>query len=217
MLKSRKAAPGGQQNSQAPPPRNPTVAPNNKRYLILTYAAEFDRVHYPLPLLYEEHPDPQHLKSIIGKLRSEVDELQRQQQLQVQQVQAGNGRGIRAAEAAVPAELRRLREDNAVLKQQLRQLERAGGGGPQGGLEAREMARDLRAVSAGVFEGRAWRIAGQPHVDAWVKPSKGGLVCGQAQQASGRAASSWRRTGLGSVLLCPGGCHSGTPWEHPAA
>ena len=30
---------------------------NNKRYLILTYAAEFDRVHYPLPLLFEDIPD----------------------------------------------------------------------------------------------------------------------------------------------------------------
>lgn len=39
-----------------------TLAPNNKRYLILTYAAEFDRVHYPLPLQFEEHPDPAHLK-----------------------------------------------------------------------------------------------------------------------------------------------------------
>ena len=30
----------------------------SKRYLILTYAAEYDRVHYPLPLLFEEHVDP---------------------------------------------------------------------------------------------------------------------------------------------------------------
>lgn len=41
-----------------------TIPPNNKRYLILTYAAEFDRVHYPLPLLYEENPDPQRLKQV---------------------------------------------------------------------------------------------------------------------------------------------------------
>lgn len=58
MLKHRKA--GAQAGGQAAP-RQP-VAPSNKRYLILTYAAEFDRVHYPLPLLYDESPDPNHLK-----------------------------------------------------------------------------------------------------------------------------------------------------------
>lgn len=26
---------------------------NNKRYMILTYVVEFDKVHYPLPLNYE--------------------------------------------------------------------------------------------------------------------------------------------------------------------
>ena len=41
----------------------------NKRYLILTYAAEFDRVHYPLPLMYEEYPDPEDLKRTIVRLR----------------------------------------------------------------------------------------------------------------------------------------------------
>lgn len=56
-------------------PLNRTIPPNNKRYLILTYAAEFDRVHYPLPLLYEENPDPEHLKSIIRSLRAELDQV----------------------------------------------------------------------------------------------------------------------------------------------
>jgi hypothetical protein len=44
------------------PPEELLRVDNNKRYLILTYASEFDRVHYPLPLQYEENPDPQHLK-----------------------------------------------------------------------------------------------------------------------------------------------------------
>lgn len=153
MLKSRKANPGAAA-SQAPPPRNPTVAPSNKRYLILTYAAEFDRVHYPLPLLYEEHPDPQHLKSIIGRLRGEVDGLTQQLQQQQQQLVAAgaaHARGGRAADVGgggVSAELRRLREDNAALKQQLRAAERGGVLGGPGAMapEAREMARDLKTV-----------------------------------------------------------------------
>jgi coiled-coil domain-containing protein 61 len=51
-----------------------SIPPNNKRYLILTYAAEFDRVHYPLPLAFDEAPDPEHLRRIISKLREELDQ-----------------------------------------------------------------------------------------------------------------------------------------------
>lgn len=129
LLKSRKA--GG----QAPPPR--TQPPNNKRYLIMTYAAEFDRVHYPLPLLYEEHPDPQHLKRIISQLRSEVEALQ---------LEAGSRSG-----SQVSAELRRLREENSSLRQQIKQLERSGVGpaAPGAGGESGELTRELRAVSSG--------------------------------------------------------------------
>jgi hypothetical protein len=42
---------------------------NNKRYLILTYQGEFDKVHYPLPLAYDEYPDPSVLKRTIANLR----------------------------------------------------------------------------------------------------------------------------------------------------
>ena len=43
-------------NARAPPRAALSSKTNNKRYLILTYAAEFDRVHYPLPLLHEDAP-----------------------------------------------------------------------------------------------------------------------------------------------------------------
>ena len=58
---------------------NPNVANLNssslnknhlKRYLILTYQSEFDRVHYPLPLAYEDQPNTESLKRIIRRLRS---------------------------------------------------------------------------------------------------------------------------------------------------
>lgn len=56
-------------------PLSSTIPPNNKRYLILTYAAEFDRVHYPLPLAFDEAPDSEHLRCIIAKLREELDKV----------------------------------------------------------------------------------------------------------------------------------------------
>ncbi|KRX10182.1 hypothetical protein PPERSA_08585 [Pseudocohnilembus persalinus] len=48
---------------------------NKKRYLIMTYCAEFDKVHYPMPLNYDENPDPEQLKSTVRRLRIELEEL----------------------------------------------------------------------------------------------------------------------------------------------
>ncbi|RHY37519.1 hypothetical protein DYB25_000116 [Aphanomyces astaci] len=48
---------------------DPVAALNNKRYLILTYAVEFDRVHYPLPLNFVENPSPAMLQRTIRRLK----------------------------------------------------------------------------------------------------------------------------------------------------
>jgi len=64
LLKSRKMG--------KPGPASSASKSNNKRYLIMTYAVEYDRVHYPLPLSYEETPDPSNLKMTIARLRQEV-------------------------------------------------------------------------------------------------------------------------------------------------
>ena len=50
ILKARKATKSGQE----PPSLNATHRTKNKRYLILTYVVEFDRVHYPLALKLDE-------------------------------------------------------------------------------------------------------------------------------------------------------------------
>jgi coiled-coil domain-containing protein 61 len=50
----------------------------NKRYLILTYTVEFDRVHYPLQLPYVGKPDPVAQQTTIRKLQSELERLKRQ-------------------------------------------------------------------------------------------------------------------------------------------
>ena len=48
------------------------VPKTTKRYAILSYANDFDRVHYPLPLSYEDTADPIKLKRTISKLREEL-------------------------------------------------------------------------------------------------------------------------------------------------
>ncbi|XP_011818357.1 PREDICTED: coiled-coil domain-containing protein 61 [Colobus angolensis palliatus] len=49
---------------------------NSKRYLILIYSVEFDRIHYPLPLPYQGKPDPVVLQGIIRSLKEELGRLQ---------------------------------------------------------------------------------------------------------------------------------------------
>lgn len=79
-LKSRRAASSSTAAAQKPAgpqaqPAQSGLQPSNKRYLILTYAAEFDRVHYPLPLAYEDRPDPDRLKGLIQQLRQQLTEV----------------------------------------------------------------------------------------------------------------------------------------------
>lgn len=51
---------------------------HSKRYLIMTYTVEFDRIHYPLPLPYVGKPDPVQLQETIRKLREENQCLKEQ-------------------------------------------------------------------------------------------------------------------------------------------
>ncbi|XP_046750872.1 centrosomal protein CCDC61-like [Diprion similis] len=48
---------------------------SNRRYLIITYNVEFDRIHYPLPLEYCGPPDTAVLQSTIRKLEAELEKL----------------------------------------------------------------------------------------------------------------------------------------------
>ncbi|XP_054855369.1 centrosomal protein CCDC61 isoform X2 [Eublepharis macularius] len=45
---------------------------SSKRYLILIYSVEFDRIHYPLPLPYVGKPDPVVLQKVIRELKEEL-------------------------------------------------------------------------------------------------------------------------------------------------
>ena len=57
---------------------SPVGKPQAKRYLILTYSVEFDRIHYPLALPYNGCPDPLVLQSTIRKLQIELDKVKKQ-------------------------------------------------------------------------------------------------------------------------------------------
>lgn len=47
-----------------------------KRYVILTYSNEFDRVHYPLPLSFEDVPNIKSLQAAVARLRKRLSDKQ---------------------------------------------------------------------------------------------------------------------------------------------
>ena len=43
--------------------------------MILSYLVEFDKVHYPLPLNYDDSPPVETLKNTIERFRLELEEM----------------------------------------------------------------------------------------------------------------------------------------------
>ena len=67
ILKARKAAKAGQEPSQQ---LNATHRTKNKRYIILTYVAEYDRVHYPLALKLDDNSTISKVDKIKNKSKA---------------------------------------------------------------------------------------------------------------------------------------------------
>ncbi|XP_014662634.1 PREDICTED: coiled-coil domain-containing protein 61-like isoform X2 [Priapulus caudatus] len=79
----------------------------NKRYLILTYTVEFDRIHYPLPLTYQGNADPKRLQKTVQSLRTELKDLRQRH----------------AAASALETDLRKLQRDYDALLVEKEDLE----------------------------------------------------------------------------------------------
>ncbi|XP_034406640.1 coiled-coil domain-containing protein 61 isoform X2 [Cyclopterus lumpus] len=106
-----------------------------KRYLILIYTVEFDRIHYPLPLPYVGKPDPAALQKEVRALKAELSTV--------------SSHGMNKS---AELEIQRLRAEMALVKEQkdamAKVLERlqSGGGGAAPGREdwrARDVVRTL--------------------------------------------------------------------------
>ncbi|XP_064359054.1 centrosomal protein CCDC61 isoform X2 [Dromaius novaehollandiae] len=107
-LRSRKLGGG----PRPPPPATATASPlSSKRYLILIYSVEFDRIHYPLPLPYAGRPDPAALRRLIRELREELALLR-----------------ARPGEDCRDAEIRRLRDELRRALEEKREAEAAARG-----------------------------------------------------------------------------------------
>lgn len=126
VLKARKQSsgtptPSSQSNAQS----QPQSIINTKRYLILTYVVEFDKVHYPLPLTYVETPDVEALKNTIRRLRTEIEEMGRT---------VNNNRGSTTGNSFFSGQekdnretvINSLRLENEYLRQKVKKVEEDG-------------------------------------------------------------------------------------------
>lgn len=87
-----------------------------KRYIILTYSGEFDRVHYPLPLPFEEIPNPSALRRTISRLRKQLDHAKKGNDTILD---TSNDKDLRVM-------ITQLRQENTELRHRLRQLQGKG-------------------------------------------------------------------------------------------
>lgn len=96
LLRNRKAAVVSRPRSN-----QQTSALTAKRYLILIYTVEFDRIHYPMPLPYVGKPDPAVLQREIRALRAELGAI--------------NSHGVNKSDRM---EIQRLREELLLLREE---------------------------------------------------------------------------------------------------
>ncbi|XP_046401844.1 centrosomal protein CCDC61-like [Ischnura elegans] len=76
LLRGKKQDKNGYKMNSPPTSRgSKIIASSNRRYLILTYTVEFDRIHYPLPMEYIGLPNPQILQGTIRRLEAEIQKL----------------------------------------------------------------------------------------------------------------------------------------------
>ncbi|KAM9846782.1 centrosomal protein CCDC61 [Aulostomus maculatus] len=117
LLRNRKAGvvsrPRGNQQSSAL---------TAKRYLILIYTVEFDRIHYPLPLPYMGKPDPAALQKEIRALRAELSAL----------TSHGVNKSAELEIHRLRAELSLVKEEKEAITKVLERLQLSGGSSTTG-------------------------------------------------------------------------------------
>ncbi|XP_044079317.1 centrosomal protein CCDC61 isoform X2 [Siniperca chuatsi] len=117
LLRNRKAGvvsrPRGHQQSSAL---------TAKRYLILIYTVEFDRIHYPLPLPYVGKPDPAALQKEVRALRAELSAV----------TSHGVNKSAELEMQRLRAELALVKEEKEAMAKVLERLQISGSGSTPG-------------------------------------------------------------------------------------
>ncbi|CAH1964352.1 unnamed protein product [Acanthoscelides obtectus] len=97
---------------------------NNRRYLIVTYVVEFDKIRYPLPLEYCGPPDPLILQATIRRLEAELAKSKEELALKANHSEA---KKIYYLQKRVDE----LTEENLQLREEVRQLSETFGKKPR--------------------------------------------------------------------------------------
>ncbi|KAM4890506.1 centrosomal protein CCDC61 [Sylvia borin] len=98
------------------PPLSTCSPLNSKRYLILVYSVEFDRIHYPLPLPYAGRPD---LVALVRELQEQLAQLRARRLEETQHLRDALWQALeekRAAEARHQREYRQLAAELTQVK-----------------------------------------------------------------------------------------------------
>lgn len=119
------------------PPMTTNAVQLDKRYFILTYHSQFDKVHYPLPLLLEERSEQDALRSTVARLRGDLEEArQKISALELQGNTAEKGQsgtageldGLKRENAELQGALAAARRENEQLRAEARMREATGSG-----------------------------------------------------------------------------------------
>ncbi|XP_041657553.1 centrosomal protein CCDC61 isoform X1 [Cheilinus undulatus] len=117
LLRNRKAGVVSRPRGQQQP-----SALTAKRYLILIYTVEFDRIHYPLPLPYVGKPDPAVLQREVRALRAELSTL----------TSHGVNRSAELEIQRLRTELALVKEEKEAMAKVMERLQLAGSGSTSG-------------------------------------------------------------------------------------
>uniref|UniRef100_A0A3B1K117 Centrosomal protein CCDC61 n=1 Tax=Astyanax mexicanus TaxID=7994 RepID=A0A3B1K117_ASTMX len=144
LLRNRKAGVVGRPRAQQQSP-----ALSAKRYLILIYTVEFDRIHYPLPLPYLGKPDPAALQREIRALRAELNYVMFSFFIQEKDALAKALERLQMAGAGPTPGARGLREAVRSLEEQLlRERAKSQRSATKRGQEQRHLMEQLEELRA---------------------------------------------------------------------
>lgn len=99
-------------------PRQTWESMRNRKYLILVYQVEFDKIHYPLQLEYCGRPDPGILQTTVRRLEQELSSLRQE----LAQERRRNEEQLIEREEPLRSLVEKLNEENARLYAEIGKL-----------------------------------------------------------------------------------------------
>ena len=120
LLKSRKGGSNNSFLSASSQSLSRSIVRTEKRYVIVTLIKDNDRVHYPLPLSYDENPEPEMMRNTISRLAVELERIKSRTVMSESGI--GTPKSIKSTKSVftVPND---ITEENEMLKRRLEFLE----------------------------------------------------------------------------------------------